>query len=42
MATASGGRQAQGWRTELFREHAKSLPGYDVANTGAVIFNARR
>jgi excisionase family DNA binding protein len=29
-------------RTELFREHAKSLGGYDVANTGAVIFNARR
>jgi len=29
-------------RTELFREHAKSLGGYDVVNTGAVIFNARR
>ena len=29
-------------RTDLFREHAKSLGGYDVANTGAVIFNARR
>jgi molybdate-binding protein len=28
--------------TDLFREHAKSLGGYDVANTGAVIFNARR
>jgi hypothetical protein len=24
------------------REHAKSLGGYDVANSGAVIFNARR
>jgi excisionase family DNA binding protein len=29
-------------RTDLFREHAKSLGGYDVANTGTVIFNARR
>jgi molybdate-binding protein len=29
-------------RTDLFREHAKSLGGYDVANTGAVILNARR
>jgi excisionase family DNA binding protein len=29
-------------RNELFREHARSLGGYDVANTGAVIFNARR
>jgi putative molybdopterin biosynthesis protein len=29
-------------RTVLFREHAKSLGGYDVANTGTVIFNARR
>ncbi|MFZ1102373.1 MAG: helix-turn-helix transcriptional regulator [Hyphomicrobiaceae bacterium] len=29
-------------RTDLFREHAKSLGGYDVANTGAVIFNAPR
>jgi putative molybdopterin biosynthesis protein len=29
-------------RTELFREHARSLGGYDVANTGAVIFNSRR
>jgi molybdate-binding protein len=29
-------------RTDLFREHAKSLAGYDVAGTGAVIFNARR
>jgi molybdate-binding protein len=28
-------------RTGLFREHAKSLGGYDVANTGVVIFNAR-
>lgn len=28
-------------RTKFFREHAKSLSGYDVANTGAVIFNAR-
>src|SRR5215813_9067840 len=24
-------------RTELFREHAKSLGGYDVVNTGPVI-----
>jgi molybdate-binding protein len=29
-------------RTDLFRERAESLGGYDVANTGAVIFNARR
>src|SRR5262245_15780981 len=29
-------------RTGLFREQARSLGGYDVANTGAVIFNARR
>jgi molybdate-binding protein len=29
-------------RTELFREHARSLAGYDVAHSGAVIFNARR
>jgi excisionase family DNA binding protein len=29
-------------RTDLFREHAKSLGGYDVANTGTVILNARR
>jgi hypothetical protein len=29
-------------RTDLFREHAKSLGGYDVANSGAVILNARR
>ena len=29
-------------RTDLFREHAKSLGGYDVANTGTVIFHARR
>jgi excisionase family DNA binding protein len=29
-------------RSDIFREHAKSLGGYDVANTGAVIFNARR
>jgi putative molybdopterin biosynthesis protein len=29
-------------RTDLFRERAKSLGGYDVANTGTVIFNARR
>jgi putative molybdopterin biosynthesis protein len=28
--------------TDLFREHATSLGGYDVSNTGAVIFNARR
>ena len=29
-------------RTELFRERARSLGGYDVANAGAVIFNSRR
>jgi excisionase family DNA binding protein len=29
-------------RTELFRDRAQSLGGYDVGNTGAVIFNARR
>ncbi len=29
-------------RTEAFRERAASLGGYDVANTGAVVFNARR
>jgi excisionase family DNA binding protein len=29
-------------RTDLFREHAMSLGGYDVANTGTVLFNARR
>jgi len=29
-------------RTDAFRERAQSLGGYDVANTGAVIFNARR
>ena len=29
-------------RTDLFREHATSLGGYDVANTGTVLFNARR
>jgi len=29
-------------RTELFRDQAKSFGGYDVANTGAVMFNARR
>jgi excisionase family DNA binding protein len=29
-------------RTEGFRERAASLGGYDVANTGAVVFNARR
>jgi putative molybdopterin biosynthesis protein len=29
-------------RTDLFREHAHLIGGYDVANTGAVIFNARR
>lgn len=29
-------------RTELFRKQAGSLGGYDVTNTGAVMFNARR
>jgi excisionase family DNA binding protein len=29
-------------RTEAFRERAALLGGYDVANTGAVVFNARR
>ena len=29
-------------RTDLFREHAKSLGGYDVSNTGAVVLNPRR
>lgn len=29
-------------RTEPFRDRAASLGGYDVANTGAVVFNARR
>ncbi|HZT46347.1 MAG TPA: helix-turn-helix transcriptional regulator [Hyphomicrobiaceae bacterium] len=29
-------------RTDAFRERAASLGGYDVANTGAVVFNARR
>lgn len=29
-------------RTELFRDRAQSLGGYDLGNAGAVIFNARR
>jgi len=29
-------------RTEPFRDRAKSLGGYDIASTGAVVFNARR
>ena len=29
-------------RTHLFRDRAGLFGGYDVANTGAVIFNARR
>jgi putative molybdopterin biosynthesis protein len=29
-------------RTEPFRDRAKSLGGYDIAHTGAVVFNARR
>ena len=29
-------------RSETFRERAASLGGYDVANTGAVVFNAKR
>ena len=29
-------------RTQLFRDRAGQFGGYDVANTGAVIFNARR
>jgi molybdate-binding protein len=29
-------------RTEPFRDRAALLAGYDVANTGAVVFNARR
>lgn len=29
-------------RTEVFSERAKSLGGYDVAQTAAVVFNARR
>lgn len=29
-------------RTELFRERATALGGYDVAHTGAVVFNPRR
>jgi len=29
-------------RSELFREQAKSLGGYDVDQTGSVMFNPRR
>jgi excisionase family DNA binding protein len=29
-------------RTEAFRDRAKTLGGYDVANSGTVVFNARR
>ena len=29
-------------RTPPFRDRAAALAGYDVANTGAVVFNARR
>jgi excisionase family DNA binding protein len=29
-------------RTQQFRDRAASLSGYDVSNTGAVVFNARR
>lgn len=28
-------------RSDLFRDHAAALSGYDVANTGRVLFNAR-